>query len=162
MKTLLLLRHAKSSWKDDSQSDFDRPLSERGKRDAPAVGHVLREQQLRPDIVLCSSAKRAKKTAMKALEASGFDVEIRLLEELYLAPASFYLQEVAKLPEHFSRVLCVGHNPGLEELFTQLTGRHDPLPTAALAHFELSVDHWRDINSETTGKLVLFWRPEES
>ena len=159
MKTLLLLRHAKSSWKDDSQSDFDRPLNERGKRDAPAVGLVLRERQLRPDLVLCSSAKRAKKTAITALEASGYDVELRLLEELYLAPLDVYVAAIAKLPDHLSNVMVVGHNPGLEELFSQLTARHEPLPTAALAQIQLPIDHWREVKTDGSGKLVLLWQP---
>jgi phosphohistidine phosphatase len=161
MKTLLLLRHAKSSWRDDSLSDFDRPLNERGKRDAPAVGHVLRERHLRPEVVLCSSAKRARKTAIGAIEASGFEVDLQLFEELYLAPPDVYLGEIAKLPDEVTCVMCVGHNPGLEELFAQLTARHEPLPTAALVHIELPIDHWREMKSRPTGKLISLWRPTE-
>jgi phosphohistidine phosphatase len=161
MKTLLLLRHAKSSWKDESGTDFDRPLNERGKRDAPAVGHVLRERNLRPDLVICSSAKRARKTAVKALEASGYEVELRLLEDLYLASPEAYFKEIAKVSDTLSCVMCVGHNPGLEELVAQLTSRHQALPTAALAHIEVAIEFWREINSHSKGKLVSLWRPAE-
>lgn len=161
MKTLLLLRHAKSSWKDDSQDDFDRPLNERGKYDAPRVGEVLAEHALRPDLVLCSSAKRARKTADKVLEASGYASELRLLDDLYLASPSAYLAHLKKLPNQISCVLLVGHNPGLEELLSEMTGQHRHLPTAALVQIELDIDAWQELAPNRSGRIARFWQPRE-
>lgn len=161
MKTLFLLRHAKSSWKDDAQSDYDRPLNERGKRDAPSVGRFLRERSLQPDLVLSSSAKRARKTARSVIDASGYDLELKLTDELYLAAPEAYIHELSKLPDEVQSVLLVGHNPGLEELLAQVTGRHRPLPTAALAHIELPIEHWSEFNRHCPARLVSFWRPSD-
>src|SRR5687768_13703862 len=137
MKTLLLLRHAKSSWDEPGVSDFDRPLNDRGKRDAPKVGEVLRERGLKPDLVLSSTAKRARKTARKAIDASGFDCELQLVESFYLASPSAYITELQKVSDEKECVAVVGHNPGLAELLEALTKRREEVPTAALAQLEL-------------------------
>src|SRR5688500_15561286 len=110
MKTLLLLRHAKSSWKDDSLDDHDRPLNERGKQEAPRMGQLLLDEQLLPDIILSSDAKRARRTVEKVCDAAGYRGETVLTSELYLANAAGYLKVLSRLPEHVSRVLVVGHN----------------------------------------------------
>lgn len=161
MKTLLILRHAKSSWSEGSQDDFDRPLNERGKRDAPRVGQALVEQGLVPDLVLASSAKRARKTAKKVIESIGQPLELRLIDELYLATPATYLSHLRRLEADFPRVLIVGHNPGLEELLSQLTGRYEQLATAALAQVELPIDSWNEISGNGPAKLVSLWRPSD-
>ena len=92
MKTLLLLRHAKSSWKDESLTDHDRPLNKRGKKTAPLMGHLLREKNLVPDLVVSSTAVRARSTAEAAAEACGYPGEITLTDELYLATAGEILR----------------------------------------------------------------------
>lgn len=161
MKYLLLLRHAKSSWNDQSLPDYQRPLNERGKKDAPRVGELLRKKQLHPGLVLSSSAKRASKTAKKVIEASGLEVELRLLDELYLAAPDAYVGQLEKLPDELSCVLVVGHNPGIEELLLGLTGQHQHFPTAALAHVELPADRWSDIALDRTSRLLWLWTPSE-
>lgn len=161
MKNLLLLRHAKSSWNDQSLPDYQRPLNERGKKDAPRVGELLQKKQLHPGLVLSSSAKRASKTAKKVIEASGFEVELRLLDELYLAAPDAYVSQLEKLPDELSCVLVVGHNPGIEELLLGLTGQHQHFPTAALAHVELPADRWSDIALDRTSRLLWLWTPSE-
>lgn len=161
MKTVMLLRHAKSSHDEEGISDFDRPLNDRGRRDAPRVGETIRDEFPRPEKVLSSSAKRAKKTAEKAIEASGFEADLILVDELYLAPPDAYLKELRHLNDELNCVLMVGHNPGLEELVTRLTGKHEPMPTSALAHIDLPIDQWRDAALDGSGNLVRIWRPKE-
>ncbi|MGE0755397.1 MAG: histidine phosphatase family protein [Pirellulaceae bacterium] len=161
MKNLLLLRHAKSSWNDSSLPDHQRPLNERGKRDAPRAGEQLVARQIRPQLVLSSSAKRAAKTAKKAIEASGYETELRLLDELYLATPDAYLAQLRKLPDSLSCILVVGHNPGMEELLLGLTGLHQAFPTAGLASLDIATERWRDLQLDHTAQLRWQWRPDE-
>jgi phosphohistidine phosphatase len=161
MKTLLLLRHAKSSWSDESLADHDRPLNERGKRDAPRMGRLLKARQLVPDIVVCSTAKRARKTAKRVLEASGYDVGLELREELYHAPPSVYLETLQELEDQHQCAMLVGHNPGMEDLLALVVGRFETLPTAALAQVSLPIDRWGDLAADTPGSLIHLWRPKE-
>ena len=161
MKTLLLLRHAKSSWKDEEVSDHDRPLNKRGKRDAPRVGKLLQETQLAPELIISSTAKRARKTASKVAKECVYEGVIELTGDLYLAPPAQYIQVLRNVPEHIQRVLVVGHNPGTEELLAQLTGCVTHFPTAALAQIELDIDTWDQLTHTTRGRLIDSWRPNE-
>ncbi|MEX2176748.1 MAG: histidine phosphatase family protein [Pirellulaceae bacterium] len=161
MKTLLLLRHAKSSWKETDLDDHDRPLNERGKRDAPRIGALLREENLVPEYLVVSSAKRARKTAEHVIQQCGFRGEARITGELYEADRNKLLRIIAQLPEPLGRVLLIGHNPGLEELLESLTGRYAPLTTAALAHVELPIDVWSELAGEARATLVKVWQPRE-
>ncbi len=160
MKTLLLLRHAKSSWDNSDQSDHDRPLNDRGKIDAPRVGEFLREEQLRPDLVLSSTAKRARKTAKKAIDASGFELGIDLRPDLYLADVGVWMRILRSVPDEVNCVLAVGHNPGIEDMVHILTGPGRPaMPTAALAQIELPLEHWSDLAPGVRGSLCRVWTP---
>jgi phosphohistidine phosphatase len=161
MKTLLLLRHAKSSWKDSDLEDHDRPLNKRGKRDAPRMGQLLAEENLLPDLILCSSAKRTRRTAELVAEASGYRGETRITGDLYEAWAERIASVIQCLPETAQRVLLIGHNPGLEELLESLTGGYRPLSTAALAWLECPVGDWREITKETRAELKQLWQPRE-
>ena len=122
MKTLLILRHAKSSWDDGSIPDHDRPLNGRGKRDAPRMGRYLVESGLAPHVVLASTARRARDTAMAVMEECGWQGELRLLRSLYLAEPTDYVLALRSVPAAEERALVVGHNPGLESLIEGLTG----------------------------------------
>jgi phosphohistidine phosphatase len=161
MKTLLILRHAKSSWKDFGLPDHDRPLKKRGKRDAPRVGRLLRERDLTPDLILCSTARRARDTAEMVAEASGYEGEIDLKSEFYMAGPGIYLRALRAVSDDYGRVMVVGHNPGLEELLEVVTGEPELLPTAALAQVSLPIGRWRELTSEIRGKLVNLWLPRE-
>ena len=162
MKTLLLLRHAKSSWKDDSLDDHDRPLNERGKKEAPKMGQLLLEEHLLPDIILSSDAKRCRRTVEKVCEAAGYRGETVLTSELYLANTAAYLRALTRLPDQVSRALVVGHNPGMEQLLELLTQRYEPMTTGALARIDLpSLEHWPEIAASTRGELVTLWQPME-
>ena len=161
MKTLLVLRHAKSSWDEQDLSDHDRPLNARGKRDAPRVGKLLREQNLQPDAVLSSTAKRARKTASKAMDAAGFGVDVQLIRELYLADPTTIVGVLNRQPDSYACVLIVGHNPGLENLVHLLSGHDGGLPTAALAQIELPITHWCELSPATGATLRNLWLPKE-
>ncbi len=161
MKTLLLLRHAKSSWKETVLEDHDRPLNKRGRKDAPRMGRLLAELNLIPEYLVSSSAKRARKTATEVIEETRFRGESRFTFELYHAAPGQLLNIVRELPSNYSRVLLIGHNPGLEEFLEHLTGNYTPLTTAALARVELPVQDWRQIDSSVKGELMGLWQPRE-
>ena len=159
MKTLLILRHAKSSWNSSERSDHDRPLKKRGKRDAPRMGRLLHDENLVPDAILSSTARRAADTARLVAESSGFDGEIRFIEALYLAAPEAYLRALRKLPDEIITAMVVGHNPGMEDLLETLTGTFERMPTAALAQVALPLDHWSQLTDETEGDLICLWLP---
>jgi phosphohistidine phosphatase len=159
MKTLLVLRHAKSSWKDDSLPDHDRPLNKRGKQDAPLVGRLIRKKDLAPDLILCSTARRARATVDLVVEESGYQGDIEYCPELYAAEPEAYIEALAILPNKHNRIMVVGHNPGLEQLLEELTGEYQSLPTAALAQVILPIENWAEITNQPDCKLVDIWRP---
>ena len=161
MKTLLIMRHAKSSWKSVGMDDFDRPLNDRGRRAAPRMGKLLVEQQLQPEIVLCSSAKRAQETAARVMQECEMENPLVLLQELYLAPPDEYVRQLRCQPDEVDRALVIGHNPGLEQLLTVLTGIDEALPTATLAVVGLAIANWRELTLEATGQLIMIWRPRD-
>ena len=162
MKTLLVLRHAKSSWKDSSLEDHDRPLNKRGKADAPRMGKLIREQELVPDLIVSSTARRAKKTAEEVADESKFSGEVVLEKRFYLASPVSMVEILKEIPDPSAdRVMIVGHNPGQEELVRALTGADETFPTASLAQIELPIDRWADLELTTQGKLVGLWRPKE-
>lgn len=154
MKTLLLLRHAKSSWKDSSIDDHERRLKRRGKKQARKVGKLLVDENLLPELLVSSSAKRCRKTADHVIDASGYRGETRISADLYEADATRLRDFLSKLDGNASRVLLVAHNPGLEEFLESLVGEPTPLSTAALAQVELPIDAWVELTSETRGSLV--------
>ncbi len=160
MKTLLILRHAKSSWDDPGQDDHERPLNARGRRAAPRMGLLLKEEGLVPDRIMSSTAVRAKHTAIAVGEACEFGGDVELNPALYLAGPRQYI-EAAAAGGDGDTVLLVGHNPGMEELLLKLTGRHETFPTAGLACVELPIDSWKKLNGKTHGTLRAFWRPKE-
>jgi len=161
MKTLLILRHAKSSWDDPAMPDHDRPLTERGKKDAKRIGQLLQEHGLVPDLVVSSTAKRASKTAKQVAKACGYDGEIEVDGRLYQAHFSQFVVVLREVGDEHATVLVVAHNPGLEEFVLHLTGQPETMPTAALAEVSLDIDSWQSLSIPPGGKLVRVWRPKE-
>ncbi len=159
MKKLLLLRHAKSSWKQPELHDHDRPLNKRGKHEAPLVGRYLKENDLLPDLILSSTARRARDTAQAVADESGFSGEVELYQDLYMSDAACYLDILRCLPEQPNRVLVVGHNPDLEELLTLLTDSAEHMTTAALAQVDLPISSWQELSEATDGRLLNIWAP---
>jgi phosphohistidine phosphatase len=162
LKTLLVLRHAKSSWNETALDDHDRPLNQRGRRDGPQMGKFIREHGLIPDVIISSDAVRARLTAAAVAEAAKYPGEIRLEPRLYAASVDNILAVLRTAKGlNVKTVMIVGHNPGLEELVAQLTGEPQELPTAALAQIVLPIERWRDLSESTRGKLLGLWRPKE-
>ena len=161
MKTLLLLRHAKSSWTDSTQTDHDRTLNKRGERDAPRMGQLIESEGLLPGCIVSSTAVRAHSTAELVAQNCGFEGEIQLARELYHAPPSAYFAVLSQLPNSCGIVLAVGHNPGIAEILSHLTGAVESMPTAALAHIQLGIDDWSQFDTNCDAQLVEFWCPKD-
>jgi len=160
MKTLYVLRHAKSSWDNAGLADFDRPLNERGKIAAPFMGQVLEEYEFEPGIILSSPAVRARETARLVKEAAALDAEIKYNERIYEASPQTLLQIAASLDDRFTSAMIVGHNPGMEGFVRVLTGRLEAMPTASLAVIDLDVMGWEQIGVGV-GKLRRIIRPKD-
>jgi len=161
MKSILILRHAKSSWKHPELSDHNRPLNKRGKRDAPLMGELLKNEHLIPEFIISSDAKRAHSTAKIVAKASGYKEEIVFNQSLYAAGPAAYIDVLRDLSNEYTRVLMVGHNPGLEELVSMLTGESHSLSTCSLVHIQLRVNKWTEMDNKTKGKLSGIWYPRD-
>jgi phosphohistidine phosphatase len=166
MKTLTLLRHAKSVWDDPVARDFDRPLNPRGRRAARTVGREMKAQGLAFDLVLASPARRVAETIEELAESFG-PLDPRYDQRLYLASPQTLLELVRGTPDGAEKLLIVGHNPGLEALALALTCG-GPLrdmavlkyPTATVAEIRFSVERWRDV-ARGKGEFVRFIRPRD-
>jgi phosphohistidine phosphatase len=162
MKTLLVLRHAKSSWQEAALDDHERPLNKRGLRDGPRMGELIRKRRMTPDVIISSDAVRARVTAEAVAKAARYAGEILLDRRLYAASPASIVTVLRTVPEgEAATVMIVGHNPGLEELVALLTGEDQNMTTAALAQIVLPIDRWRDLKASTRGKLSGVWRPKE-
>jgi phosphohistidine phosphatase len=160
-KTLLILRHAKSSWEFAELSDHDRPLNSRGKRDAPRIGRKLLKEGLIPQLIISSPAVRAYATAEKVANACGYDGEITVEPSLYGSGYTEYLKVLKIQNDQYDVIMLVGHNPHSEQLLEKLTGNMIPMPTCSVAHVSLYVRRWKEINTKSKGRLVNIWRPKE-
>ncbi|MGR2752696.1 SixA phosphatase family protein [Agromyces arachidis] len=146
MKTLVLVRHAKSSWGDPAIPDHDRPLNDRGRRDAPEMGRRLRERGTAPDAILSSTAARARTTAEAIAAALGLQPDAVTLDEgLYGASADAILGAVGVLDEGIATVMVVAHDPGLSELVWRMSGEVEHMPTCAVAEFRFAAASWAEV-----------------
>jgi phosphohistidine phosphatase len=161
MKTLLILRHAKSSWSNARLADYQRPLNERGKRDAPRMGRLLRDEELVPGLIVTSSAERALATAELVALNCDYEGEIMTTRALYHGDPEDYLGVLHDVGDPHERVMVVGHNPGIAELVAWLTDEQERMPTATLAQVALPLNRWLDLDGESEGELVNIWRPKE-
>lgn len=161
MKTLLIMRHAKSSWEDESLPDHDRPLNDRGIRDAPRMGEYIVKKGFVADAILTSSARRARRTAEAVAEAMNRREIVEVIDALYLADPLVYLASLRHLPEEARVVVVVGHNPGVSGWASKLTHRQIELPTAAVACITLPIDDWSTISGGTPGMLLDLWIPKK-
>ncbi len=161
MKTLLIMRHAKSSWKNYPElSDYERPLNKRGKRDAPRMGDHLHQTGLVPDQILTSSAKRARKTASRVAKSCGYKQKVKKLEALYDTVPGIYFETLQALPDKYQIVMAIGHNPTMEQLVYLLTRQRERMPTAAIANIQLPIQRWEALDLHTKGTLVNLWTPK--
>ncbi|HEY3021843.1 MAG TPA: histidine phosphatase family protein [Solirubrobacteraceae bacterium] len=166
MKRIYLLRHAKSSWKDDTLPDHDRPLAGRGRKAAKAIARHLRAEAIAPELVLCSTALRVRQTLERIEPALGRR-SVRVEADLYGASAHALLERLRGVPDTVSSVMVIGHNPGLQELVLQLARPGPELsavrlkfPTAALATLAFAGARWADLDAGAA-ELVAFVRPRD-
>ena len=165
MKTLLILRHAKSSLKDPNIADHERPLDELAKKDALQMGKLIRDKDLVPDFILSSTALRAKTTTELVVEGCEYKGDIVFEQSLYKAKPKDYLKIIEGLSDRYVRVLLVGHNPAVEEAIEMFTGSLDiTMSACALAYLSLPIEKWSDLKQEKNNiraELIEVIRPEE-
>ena len=161
MKTLILIRHAKSSWDVAGQSDSERPLNERGKNDAPEMAKRLKERGIKVDLFVSSPAKRARQTAKLFAEEYGVKKdEILLIENLYMATQPGFIDSVSQLDDKFDVAALFSHNPGITEFASSLTNvRVDDMPTCAMFALQIETDKWKDFQ-EAEMKFLFFDYPK--
>lgn len=162
MKTVFLVRHAKSSWKDSSLKDFDRPLNKRGKRDAPFMGKKLKERQVMPDLILSSPAKRAKKTATSIAAEIGYPRKrIRYDDKMYHSGARALLEIVRNQDDGHGTIMLFGHNPDLGDLAKMLVEKCPvyTIPTTGVYGIRFAVSSWKNVR-EGKGGTVFFDYPK--
>jgi phosphohistidine phosphatase len=169
MKTLYLLRHAKSDWGDPGLDDHDRPLAPRGERAATVMGVHYAQQQYQPTLVLCSSARRTRQTLETLLPHLPGDPELVVEQRIYLASCGQLLSRLQEICDGQSRVLLVGHNPGIADLARTLAGSGERaslrrlaarFPTAASAVCGFDLECWRDL-APGSGRLLAYVTPKE-
>ena len=169
MKTLYLLRHAKSDWGNPNLADIDRPLNERGIKASERLGELFNTQGIEPELILCSPARRTRQTLSLIAEVTGEDYETRFEKGLYETGADKILKIIHALPAGLKSVMIIGHNPGLETLAHQLIRPSNPealtrlqekFPAGGLATLGFLGLEWRNIGP-TDAELVDFVTPKE-
>jgi len=162
MKTLYLVRHAKSSWANAETGDFDRPLNERGLKSAPLMATLLKEKKVIPELIVTSPANRAVTTAEIFCEILGYPKElIQQRIEIYEGGTGNLLNIVQQLPDSSKTVMLFGHNPTMTEFSNLLSGNHiDSMVTCGVARIDMSVESWRDA-ARKTGKFVWYEFPKK-
>lgn len=164
MKTVYLIRHAKSSWDDLRQPDIERPLNERGLRDAPFMGMQLRSKAARIDRLITSPAKRALVTATYFAVALGLPAEQILVEpKIYEAQPEDVLEIIRTFSEKYNTVALFGHNPTWTALTNMFGGLEEPLdnvPTCGIIRIDADIEHWFDFN-EASGFITEFHFPKQ-
>ena len=136
------MRHAKSSWKDDTLADFERPLNGRGKRAAETMGEYLKTHASMPELILCSPAVRARETLKLVLKAAKWATEVRFDQRIYEASGMRLAEVVSQIENDRKVAMLVGHNPGIEELLLLLTSTREEVPTGVVANLALKTTKW--------------------
>ena len=162
MKQLYIIRHAKSSWGDFSLPDFERPLNDRGRSDAPMMAKRLLEKKIKIDAFVSSPAKRAKKTCkLFCNEYNVKEDKIIFIDNLYLAPAETFFEVIEKLDEKYKHVAIFAHNPGVTEIANRLCKdvHIDEMPTCSIFAVEADIEKWKDFK-EAENKFLFFDYPK--
>ncbi|WP_027000222.1 SixA phosphatase family protein [Eisenibacter elegans] len=161
MKTLYLLRHAKSSWKDSSLDDFYRPLNERGKRDAPFMAQILLQRHPQLDAMIVSPAERTRLTALSFVNVLQLDkTRIHYNDSLYYGTLEDQIQLVSSFPDEWSEALIIGHNPELTQLHNYWSSTPLPnIPTTGLVRLDFQQEHWAALNDQQAANQVFFEFP---
>ncbi|MES2730310.1 MAG: histidine phosphatase family protein [Bacteroidota bacterium] len=162
MKTVYLVRHAKSDWSNTRLHDFDRPLNKRGKDNAPFMGKLLQQKGVLPDLLLSSPANRAFTTAQLIATEITYPLEnIRTAPAIYEASPDKLLSIIGQQDNAYQALMLVGHNPGLTDLANQLAGlRIDNMPTCSIVGLTFDTDNWKNI-LQKKAQLIFFHYPKE-
>jgi phosphohistidine phosphatase len=169
MRTLMLMRHAKSSWDRPDLDDLDRPLARRGQETAPLIARYIKQSRWQPDLVLCSPATRVRETWQLMMPVLGRTVECKTLRTIYPGAPSRLLETLRRAADDLATLMLIGHNPGLGHLAVGLCGggprkglqcMRAKFPTAALAVIEFDIDRWNEL-APGTGRLRAFVRPKD-
>jgi phosphohistidine phosphatase len=162
MKTIILVRHAKSSWKDLSLDDFDRPLNQRGKKNAPFMGKKLKERQIMPDLVLSSPAKRARKTATAIAKAIGYPKKKIIFDDnMYHASSKDIIEIIRNIDDKHKTIMLFGHNPDFNDLANILLKKNPihNIVTTGVYCIKFNVDQWQKVR-EGKGESVFYDYPK--
>lgn len=162
MKTLTILRHAKSSWKDTGLSDHDRPLNKRGERDAPMMAERIQQAGIRPSLILSSPAVRAWATAKEMARQLAYPIEfLQRDERLYHAGLQRIIQVLSQQDDGFSSIMIVAHNPGLTEFANYLVpGLTHNIPTSGVVSVQVDTEDW-NLDTAKNAELVLYDYPKK-
>jgi phosphohistidine phosphatase len=163
MKTLYLIRHAKSSWENPGLKDMKRPLNSRGEKDAPKMGKLLEKQKDIPDLIISSPAKRALDTARKIAKEVNYPLKKIIIEKkLYMAEQNDFISVIEKVKKSVNSLMIISHNFGLT-LFANYISGIDVIniPTAGIVRIDFEIKKWKEIN-QTKGKLVFFEYPKKN
>lgn len=155
-RTLILIRHAKSSWANPTQTDFERPLNERGLRDAPVMGKRLKKAGITPDLIICSTANRTRQTAKYIAEATGYDINrVKWEEKLYHCVPSVFEELLYEVADDVKTVFIIAHNPGITEFANQLSPGFSVgnMPTCSIVGTHFEAEGW---NSFPIAKQTVF------
>jgi len=160
MKTLYLIRHAKSDWSNPFLNDFDRPLNKRGEKNAPFMGKYLASQNIYPDIIISSPAKRAKTTAKFIAKAISFEDEIIYDESIYEADHFDLINLIKVQEDKVNTIFLFGHNPSFNILASQLVDFRENIPTCGIVQINFDCKKWKNINS-SNAQLIRFEYPKK-
>ena len=169
MKTIFLLRHAKSSWQNHNLDDFDRPLSDRGIKACKKIGKYLKKKNISPDIVYCSTAVRAKQTWELVNRIVEKKENVLFKKNLYMSDLSNFIEIIKKTKKKFKSLMIVSHNPGIEYLALELSKDknnevykkiYNKYPTGALVIIKYNIDKWNKVDLKK-GSLYKFIKPKE-
>jgi phosphohistidine phosphatase len=162
MKTLFLVRHAKSSWKYKDLSDLERPLNSRGRRDAPFMGKLLYRQNIKPEVILTSPAVRAVSTVKFFCDEMDIPFEeVEILPGLYMPDPEEILQLIGELEDSVNTAMIFSHNPGITDFYNMISDSYiDNIPTCGIAGIEFRENSWNDL-TQKKGQLLLFEYPKK-
>jgi phosphohistidine phosphatase len=161
MKKIILLRHSKSSWKDSSISDYNRPLNNRGKKDAPFIAKIFNNKNIQLDLIISSGAKRASDTAKLFAESINYKNEIVFKDDLYLPSSDDILQIIKKMNESFTTILVVCHNPGITDFSNYLCNNFiENIPTSGMVGLNFKMK-WKEL-VEKSCMLEFFEYPKKN
>lgn len=162
-RKLLVVRHAKSSWANPLQSDFERPLNDRGERDAPIMGQILKKAGMVPDLIISSTAKRAAQTAKKLAMELGYDIKaIKWHEKLYHCIPAVFEEVLYEVGDDVKTVMIVAHNPGITDFVNELSPafKIDNMPTCGVVGASFELSEWNEI-SRVKKSVILFEYPKK-